>query len=114
MDTGQFTGYEVTLEKPGIAWIEFNEPEKLNGMSARKKRDLIETVTQAQMDNAVRVVVFIGQGRGFCAGDNLKGKQSKSHWSLPSHMVMTRPSVHTTAYVPSPRHSTLPFDAWTS
>ncbi|MDA0789131.1 MAG: enoyl-CoA hydratase/isomerase family protein [Proteobacteria bacterium] len=73
MDTGQFTGYEVTLEKPGIAWIEFNEPEKLNGMSARKKRDLIETVTQVQMDNAVRVVVFIGQGRGFCAGDNLKG-----------------------------------------
>ncbi len=71
MDTGQFTGFEVTLEKPGIAWIEFNEPEKLNGMNSRKKRDLIETLTQAQMDNAVRVIVFIGQGRGFCAGDDL-------------------------------------------
>jgi 2-(1,2-epoxy-1,2-dihydrophenyl)acetyl-CoA isomerase len=73
MDTGKFTGYEVTLESPGVAWIEFNEPEKLNGMNARKKRDLIETLTQAQMDNAVRVVVFIGTGRGFCAGDDLKG-----------------------------------------
>ncbi len=73
MDTGKFTGFEVTLEKPGITWIEFNEPEKLNGMSAPKKRDLIEIITQAQMDNAVRVVVFIGTGRGFCAGDNLKG-----------------------------------------
>ncbi len=73
MDTGKFTGFEVTLEKPGVAWIEFNEPEKLNGMNAPKKRDLIETVTQAQMDNAVRVVVFIGTGRGFCAGDDLKG-----------------------------------------
>lgn len=71
MDTGQFTGFEVTLEKPGIAWIEFNEPEKLNGMNSRKKRDLIETLTQAQMDNAIRVIVFIGQGRGFCAGDDL-------------------------------------------
>ena len=60
------------MEKPGIAWIEFNEPEKLNGMNAAKKRDLIETLTQAQMDNAVRVIVFIGQGRGFCAGDDLK------------------------------------------
>jgi 2-(1,2-epoxy-1,2-dihydrophenyl)acetyl-CoA isomerase len=71
MDTGQFSGFEVSLEKPGIAWIEFNEPEKLNGMNSRKKRDLIETLTQAQMDNAVRVIVFIGQGRGFCAGDDL-------------------------------------------
>jgi len=72
MDTGTFTGFEVSLDDPGIAWIEFNEPEKLNGMSSAKKRDLIETLTQAQMDNAVRVVVFIGQGRGFCAGDDLK------------------------------------------
>ena len=71
MDTGTFTGFAVTLEKPGIAWIEFNEPEKLNGMNTRKKRDLLETLTQAQMDNAVRVVVFIGTGRGFCAGDDL-------------------------------------------
>jgi len=72
MDTGEFTGFNVSLEKPGIAWIEFNEPEKLNGMNSRKKRDLIETLTQAQMDNAVRIVVFIGQGRAFCAGDDLK------------------------------------------
>lgn len=72
MDIGRFTGFEVSLEKPGVAWIEFNEPEKLNGMSSAKKRDLVETLTQAQMDNAVRVIVFIGQGRGFCAGDDLK------------------------------------------
>lgn len=76
MDTGQFTGFEVTLQKPGIAWIEFNEPEKLNGMNVRKKRDLIETLVQAQMDNAVRVICFIGQGRGFCAGDDLSAYAS--------------------------------------
>ena len=72
METGNFTGFEVSVTEPGIAWIEFNEPEKLNGMSIGKKRDLIETLTQAQMDNAIRVIVFIGQGRGFCAGDDLK------------------------------------------
>jgi 2-(1,2-epoxy-1,2-dihydrophenyl)acetyl-CoA isomerase len=76
MDIGKFTGFEVTLEKPGIAWIEFNEPEKLNGMNTAKKRDLIETLVQAQMDNAVRVIVFIGQGRGFCAGDDLSAYAS--------------------------------------
>ncbi|MFP6807499.1 MAG: enoyl-CoA hydratase/isomerase family protein [Pseudomonadales bacterium] len=79
MDTGKFTGFEVSLDKPGIAWIEFNEPEKLNGMNVGKKRDLMETLTQAQMDNAVRVVIFIGQGRGFCAGDDLKAYSSTDH-----------------------------------
>ena len=72
MDTGAFSGFEVTLRDPGIAWIQFNTPERLNGMTTAIKRDLIETVTQAQMDNRVRVLVFTGTGRAFCAGDDLK------------------------------------------
>jgi 2-(1,2-epoxy-1,2-dihydrophenyl)acetyl-CoA isomerase len=72
MDTGAFSGFEVSLRDPGIAWIRFNTPERLNGMTTAIKRDLIETVTQAQMDNRVRVVVFTGTGRAFCAGDDLK------------------------------------------
>jgi 2-(1,2-epoxy-1,2-dihydrophenyl)acetyl-CoA isomerase len=72
MDTGKFTGFDVTLNDPGIAWIQFNSPERLNGMTTAIKRDLIETLTQAQLDNRVRVVVFTGTGRAFCAGDDLK------------------------------------------
>ena len=72
MDTGTFTGFEVTLLEPGIARFQFNTPERLNGMTTGIKRDLIEAVTQAQMDNAVRVLLFTGSGRAFCAGDDLK------------------------------------------
>ncbi|MEM8766010.1 MAG: enoyl-CoA hydratase-related protein [Pseudomonadota bacterium] len=72
MDTGEFTGFEVSLKDPGIAWFQFNTPERLNGMTTGIKRDLIEAVTQAQMDNRVRVLVFTGTGRAFCAGDDLK------------------------------------------
>ncbi len=72
MKTGKFTGFDVTLEDPGIAWIQFNSPERLNGMTTAIKRDLIETLAQAQLDNRVRVVVFTGTGRAFCAGDDLK------------------------------------------
>jgi 2-(1,2-epoxy-1,2-dihydrophenyl)acetyl-CoA isomerase len=72
MDTGKFTGFEIALREPGIAWFQFNTPERLNGMTTGIKRDLIEALTQAQMDNAVRVVVFTGSGRAFCAGDDLK------------------------------------------
>ena len=73
MDTGRFRGFEVALRDPGIAWFQFTTPERLNGMTPAIKRDLVEAVTQAQMDNGVRVLVFTGSGRAFCAGDDLKG-----------------------------------------
>lgn len=73
METGNFRGFEVKVEGPGIAWITFNTPERLNGMTSGMKRDLIETLHQAQMDNRVRVIIFTGTGRAFCAGDDLNG-----------------------------------------
>ncbi len=63
----------MTLRDPGVAWFQFTTPERLNGMTPGIKRDLVEAVTQAQMDNGVRVLVFTGTGRAFCAGDDLKG-----------------------------------------
>lgn len=71
MRTGTFTGFEVELHDYGICWIRFNTPKRLNGLTTAIKRDLIEVVTQAQMHNEVRVLVFIGTGRAFCAGDDL-------------------------------------------
>ena len=75
MRTGEFTGFSVTLRNPGIAWIQFNTPERLNGLTHRIKRDLVETINQVQMDNAVRVMVFTGSGRAFCAGDDISGQK---------------------------------------
>ncbi len=75
MKTGSFTGFDLELRDPGIAWIQFNSPERLNGMTTAIKRDLIEAITQAQMDNQVRIIVFTGTGRAFCAGDDLKAYQ---------------------------------------
>lgn len=74
MRTGAFHGFEVELREPGIAWIRFNTPERLNGLTQAIKRDLVETVQQAQMDNAVRVLVITGSGRAFCAGDDISGQ----------------------------------------
>ena len=72
MKTGSFTGFDLEIRDPGIAWFQLNSPERLNGMTTTIKRDLIEAITQAQMDNKVRVLVFTGTGRAFCAGDDLK------------------------------------------
>ncbi len=71
MQTGTYCGFEVTGHDPGIALITFNRPERLNGTTSPMKRDLIEVLTQMQMDDSVRVIVFTGTGRGFCAGDTM-------------------------------------------
>jgi 2-(1,2-epoxy-1,2-dihydrophenyl)acetyl-CoA isomerase len=68
-----YCGFETTMSDPGILTVTFNRPESLNASTAPMKRDLVEVLTQAQMEDAVRVVVFTGQGKAFWAGDNLKG-----------------------------------------
>ena len=73
MKTGECHGFEVELRDPGIAWIRFNTPERLNGFNQAIKRDLVETILQAQMDHRVRVLVITGEGRAFCAGDDISG-----------------------------------------
>jgi len=73
MDTGQYHGFDVAIHDPGVVVATFNQPERLNGMTGAMKRDLVEFVYQAQMDDAARVVVFTGTGRAFCAGDDLSG-----------------------------------------
>ena len=83
MKTGAFTGFDLTVRDKGIAWFQFNTPERLNGMTTAIKRDLIEAVTQAQMDNDVRVLVFTGTGRAFCAGDDLKAYKSAALGGSP-------------------------------
>lgn len=69
MRIGNFRGFAITMHEPGIALFTFNEPDQLNPMTVGMKRDLVEAMTQAQLDDAVRVVVFTGEGRAFCSGD---------------------------------------------
>jgi 2-(1,2-epoxy-1,2-dihydrophenyl)acetyl-CoA isomerase len=72
MDTGGYAGFEIELHEPGIALFSFNQPKRLNGMSVAMKRDLVEALLQAQLDDRVRVVTFTGSGRAFSAGDDLQ------------------------------------------
>ena len=74
METGTFRGFEVALHDPGIALVTFNQPERLNGMTQGMKRDLVEILTEAQLDDGVRVVVITGSGKAFSAGDDISGR----------------------------------------
>jgi 2-(1,2-epoxy-1,2-dihydrophenyl)acetyl-CoA isomerase len=74
METGNFRGFEVALHDPGIALVTFNQPDRLNGMTQGTKRDLVEWLTEVQMDDSVRVIVLTGSGKAFSAGDDISGR----------------------------------------
>lgn len=64
-------GFTIERHDPGIVLVTFDRPEAMNALTFATKRDLLEVVQQCQMDDAVRVIVFTGTGRGFVAGDDM-------------------------------------------
>ena len=84
MEPATLTGFRTELTDPGILTITFDNPERLNASTAPMKRDLVETLTQAQMDDGVRVVVFTGAGEAFWAGDDLsESRPDRSNAVVP-------------------------------
>ncbi len=63
----------VIVEKSeGVATIIFNEPETRNAMSGPLKEGLMAALTDCEEDADVKVVILKGNGKGFCAGGNIK------------------------------------------
>ena len=63
----------------GVAVVTLNRPDKLNAWTPTMEREVREAMRAASDDEAVRVIVLTGAGRGFCAGgdmDTLTGIQS--------------------------------------
>ncbi|MEI6298340.1 MAG: enoyl-CoA hydratase-related protein, partial [Actinomycetota bacterium] len=55
----------------GIATITLNRPDKLNAFTGRMMYEIIAALDITDADDDVKVVIFTGAGRAFCAGADL-------------------------------------------
>ena len=55
----------------GILTITLHRPDRLNAFTARMCFELLDALDQADADDSVRVIVFTGSGRAYCAGADL-------------------------------------------
>lgn len=58
--------------RDGIATIAFARPDKLNAYTPEMGEEAVAAFERARGDDAARVVVLTGTGRGFCAGVDLE------------------------------------------
>ncbi|HEV2781946.1 MAG TPA: enoyl-CoA hydratase-related protein [Actinophytocola sp.] len=63
---------EITYAVDGkIATVTLNRPRARNGYTLRMADELADAFDRADLDDAVRVVVFTGAGKDFCVGADL-------------------------------------------
>jgi 2-(1,2-epoxy-1,2-dihydrophenyl)acetyl-CoA isomerase len=85
--------YEQILYEPrdGVALITLNRPEKLNAWTQTMELEFIDAINTAANDPGVGCVVVTGAGRGFCAGADISGwdtRQRDPNAPRPSKMLV--------------------------
>jgi enoyl-CoA hydratase len=63
----------VETPRDGIALLTMSRPEKLNALSWEMIAELNQALDAISADDAIRVLVITGKGRGFCSGMDLRG-----------------------------------------
>jgi enoyl-CoA hydratase len=71
-------------EDRGIRVLTLDRPERLNAMSIGLIDDLHDALDRIDADDAARVVILTGEGRGFCSGLDLVDLGDFSPSSAPS------------------------------
>ena len=59
----------------GVATITLNRPDRLNSFTEQMHAELRDALTQVQADDSIRCLLLTGNGRGFCAGQDLVDAQ---------------------------------------
>ena len=64
--------------REGVATITLNRPDRLNAWTSVMESELRAALAQAAEDEAAKVIVITGAGRGFCAGADMSRLQGRA------------------------------------
>ncbi|MCW5921221.1 MAG: enoyl-CoA hydratase/isomerase family protein [Saprospiraceae bacterium] len=56
----------------GVARIAFNRPQVFNSMNHAMRQEILEALAVCEQDTAIRAVYVTGNGKAFCAGEDLQ------------------------------------------
>jgi len=59
----------------GVARLRLNRPDRLNAFTLQMHSEVREVLDQLEADAALRVLLITGEGRGFCAGQDLRERK---------------------------------------
>ena len=62
--------------KDGVMTITLNRPDKLNAMTPEMRGQILAAIDRSDADDTIRVVIFTGAGRAFCAGADISAGAS--------------------------------------
>lgn len=77
-----YQNIEFEIDK-GVATLKLNRPASLNSFTAEMHAEVREVLTAAAADKAVRCVLLTGNGRGFCAGQDLNDRSVAPGAEMP-------------------------------
>lgn len=65
--------YQTILvnEQNGVGYLRFNRPKQLNSFNVQMHQEVAEVLKRWHSQDDIRCVVITGEGRGFCAGQDL-------------------------------------------
>ncbi|MEX0923505.1 MAG: enoyl-CoA hydratase [Rhodovibrionaceae bacterium] len=65
-----------------VAVVTLNRPERMNALSREMALELLEMLHRLASDPEVAVLVLTGEGKGFCAGGDIKAMAELDHTNL--------------------------------
>ena len=95
--------YEVSQE--GIAWVRLNRPDVLNAVNMEMRHDFTALVEELFFNEAVKVVIFTGAGRGFSAGGDMA--HFEQEWLTPAFRANSRRLARSKPWAPHSSRNSL-------
>lgn len=81
-------GYAQT--DAGVGWLTLNRPDKLNAFDEQMIREMRSVIWHANFDEALRVLVITGAGRGFCTGRDILGLDYENNLPTSQYRAYVR------------------------